>query len=58
MVCTASDNIGRPEAKESQRRSMTANILLQRYQAGECEAVWTELRELGPLVREAPYADR
>jgi hypothetical protein len=37
---------------------MTANILLQRYQAGECEAVWTELRELGPLVREAPYADR
>jgi hypothetical protein len=58
MVCTASDNLGRPEAKESQRRSMAANILSQRYQAGECEGVWTELRELGPLVREAPYPDR
>jgi hypothetical protein len=45
------------EPKTSQRRSMTTGTLLQRYQAGERDAVWTELRELGPLVREASYAE-
>jgi hypothetical protein len=31
--------------------------LLRRYQAGEHEAVWSDMRALGAEVRKAPYAD-
>jgi hypothetical protein len=35
--------------------SLESGNLLRRYQAGEHEAVWADMRALGPRVREAPH---
>lgn len=38
-------------------RRHTAHLpFFDRYQSGDCEAVWNELQGLGPYVREDPYA--
>jgi hypothetical protein len=46
-----------PDTRLEYLREHTAHLpFFDRYQAGDCEAVWNELQELGPYVREDPHA--